>query len=101
MSHLWLTLAVVGALGMWAVVVAHWALAACCLRALCARSCTQVLYGFVRRLGGRVPAKEEPDWMARLIVLVAGGNALFVGIKGVPYMMQTTYYLYTLVATPS
>jgi hypothetical protein len=98
MSHLWLTMAVVGAIGMWTVVVAFWVLAATCLRALCARSCTHVLYDFIRRLGGRVPAKEEPNWTARLIVLAVGGNAKYVGIKGVPYMVQTTYYVCTLMA---
>ena len=98
MSPLMLTLAICGAAGMWAVVLAVLAVGAACGRALASGSCRAAFNDVARRLGW--PESKEPEWGFRLIIAVIGGYAMYVGVKGVGYMAETTHALYCFVRSP-
>jgi hypothetical protein len=90
-------LAVVGALGMWVFVLAHLLLAVIGLRTLCSKSCVRAWNDILRRLGlplanGKKSEELAAHFMSTLFVV--GG--LDFGFRGVIYMVETSYYLYTL-----
>jgi hypothetical protein len=94
-----LILAVVGALGLWAFVIAHLVVAAISLRTLCSKDCVRA-WARIFRQPTPSPVTGWDEWAARSIsaFLIVGG--LSIGYRGLIYMAETSHYLYELMSAP-